>query len=61
MKIGDIEILPVLDGSARIPPTAAYAGTTEEDWAPHGGSWTRTDGSRWRSGVSSYAPAIGSV
>ena len=37
MKIGDIEILPVLDGSARIPPTAAYAGTTEEDWAPHGG------------------------
>jgi glyoxylase-like metal-dependent hydrolase (beta-lactamase superfamily II) len=37
MKIGDIEILPVLDGSAHIPPTAAYAGTTEEDWAPHQG------------------------
>ena len=37
MKIGDIEILPVLDGSARLRPTAVYAGTTEEDWAPHGG------------------------
>ena len=37
MKIGDIEILPVLDGSARLRPTAAYAGTTEADWAPHGG------------------------
>ncbi len=37
MKIGDIEILPVLDGSAFIPATAAYAGKTEEDWAPHRG------------------------
>jgi glyoxylase-like metal-dependent hydrolase (beta-lactamase superfamily II) len=37
VKIGDIEILPVLDGSARLRPTAAYAGTTEADWAPHGG------------------------
>jgi glyoxylase-like metal-dependent hydrolase (beta-lactamase superfamily II) len=35
MLIGDIEILPVLDGSAHLPPTAAYVGTTEEDWAPH--------------------------
>ena len=37
MKIGDIEILPVLDGSALIPATAAYAGKTEEDLAPHRG------------------------
>jgi glyoxylase-like metal-dependent hydrolase (beta-lactamase superfamily II) len=37
MMIGDIEILPVLDGSARVRPTLAYAGTTEEDWAPHRG------------------------
>src|ERR1700735_353996 len=37
MKIGDIEILPVLDGSAHFRPTAAYVGTTDEDWAPHRG------------------------
>jgi glyoxylase-like metal-dependent hydrolase (beta-lactamase superfamily II) len=37
MQIGDIEILPVIDGSARVPATAAYTGTTEEDWAPHRG------------------------
>ena len=35
MKIGDIEILPVIDGSARLEPTAAFAGTTDADWAPH--------------------------
>lgn len=37
MKVGDIEILPVLDGSMRIPATAVYAGKTEEDLAPHRG------------------------
>jgi glyoxylase-like metal-dependent hydrolase (beta-lactamase superfamily II) len=35
MKIGDIEILPVLDGIGRVRPTVAYGDTTEEDWAPH--------------------------
>jgi glyoxylase-like metal-dependent hydrolase (beta-lactamase superfamily II) len=40
MKVGALEILPVLDGSARMPATAAYSaqaglGGTEEDWAPH--------------------------
>jgi len=44
MQVGDIEILPVLDGVARMPPTEAYlAGVDEErprggeeaDWAPH--------------------------
>jgi glyoxylase-like metal-dependent hydrolase (beta-lactamase superfamily II) len=37
MKVGEIEILPVIDGSARMEPTAAFTGTTEEDWAPHRG------------------------
>jgi glyoxylase-like metal-dependent hydrolase (beta-lactamase superfamily II) len=37
MKVGEIDILPVIDGSARIEPTEAFAGTTEEDWAPHRG------------------------
>jgi glyoxylase-like metal-dependent hydrolase (beta-lactamase superfamily II) len=37
VRVGDLEVLPVLDGVARIPPTAAYAGTTEEQWAPHRG------------------------
>ena len=35
MKIGDIEILSVLDGSARLVPTEAFAGTDEDDWSPH--------------------------
>jgi glyoxylase-like metal-dependent hydrolase (beta-lactamase superfamily II) len=26
---------PVIDGSARLSPTAAFAGTTDADWAPH--------------------------
>lgn len=37
MHVGDIEILPVLDGSALVPPGIAYAGTTDEDWGPHRG------------------------
>ena len=37
MKVGEIEILPVIDGSARIEPTEAFTGTTDEDWAPHRG------------------------
>lgn len=39
MKVGDLEILPVMDGSARIPATAAFVqagkGSREEDWSPH--------------------------
>lgn len=34
-RVGDIEVLPVVDGSARLAPTDAYAGTTEEQWLPH--------------------------
>jgi glyoxylase-like metal-dependent hydrolase (beta-lactamase superfamily II) len=37
LQVGDIEILPVIDGSARVEPTMAFTGTTKEDWTPHGG------------------------
>jgi len=37
MKIGDIDILPVIDGGARVEPTMAFTGTTEADWTPHRG------------------------
>jgi glyoxylase-like metal-dependent hydrolase (beta-lactamase superfamily II) len=37
MMVGEIEILPVHDGSARLRPTMAFTGTTEADWAPHRG------------------------
>jgi glyoxylase-like metal-dependent hydrolase (beta-lactamase superfamily II) len=35
MRVGDLEILPVHDGIALMPATEAYAGTTDEQWAPH--------------------------
>ena len=35
MDVGDLRIEPVHDGSARIPPSAGYTGTSAEDWAPH--------------------------
>jgi glyoxylase-like metal-dependent hydrolase (beta-lactamase superfamily II) len=35
MDVGELRIEPVLDGVARIPASAAYAGTPEEDWAGH--------------------------
>ncbi|MHB8575075.1 MAG: MBL fold metallo-hydrolase [Dehalococcoidia bacterium] len=35
MQVGAYEILPVMDGEGRFQPMAAYAGTTEADWAPH--------------------------
>jgi glyoxylase-like metal-dependent hydrolase (beta-lactamase superfamily II) len=37
MQVGEIEILPVIDGSARVEPTMAFAGTTDADWVPHRG------------------------
>jgi glyoxylase-like metal-dependent hydrolase (beta-lactamase superfamily II) len=37
VKVGEIEVLPVMDGAMRVPVTLAYIGTTEEDWAPHRG------------------------
>lgn len=35
MKVGEIDIQPVLDGQMHAPATLAYTGTTEADWAPH--------------------------
>jgi glyoxylase-like metal-dependent hydrolase (beta-lactamase superfamily II) len=39
MQVGALDILPVMDGTARMPPTAAFTqagkGGSEEDWAPH--------------------------
>ena len=35
MKVGTFEILPVIDGAMRVPPSAAFAKTTDADWAPH--------------------------
>ena len=46
MRVGDLEVVPVLDGFARMPPTAAFRegadaiggkGGADEDWAPHRG------------------------
>lgn len=35
MLVGDLRIDPVVDGIARFPPTQAYSGTADADWAPH--------------------------
>ena len=35
MRIGEVEVLPVPDGLAVMPPTEAFAGTTDEMWAAH--------------------------
>lgn len=35
MRVGELEIHQVHDGTARMPPTEAYAGTTGEQWEPH--------------------------
>lgn len=43
MQIGDLEVLPLLDGEASLRPTDAYPTTTEADWAPHE-RWLTHDG-----------------
>lgn len=35
MRVGDIDIVPIEDGVARMAPTQAYMGTTDEQWKPH--------------------------
>lgn len=35
MRVGAMEIVPVLDGEAWARPTHAFVGTTEADWEPH--------------------------
>ena len=35
MAVGDITVNPVIDSVVRRAPTAAYATTSNKDWAPH--------------------------
>src|SRR4051812_14194569 len=35
MRVGDIEVLPVHDGTAYFDPTDAFAGTSAADWESH--------------------------
>ena len=35
MELGDFRIDPVIDGEGRFKPTLSFAGTSEQDWAPH--------------------------
>jgi glyoxylase-like metal-dependent hydrolase (beta-lactamase superfamily II) len=35
MRVGDIDITPIHDGTALFSPTEAFAGTTDEQWEPH--------------------------
>lgn len=35
MQVGDLEVHGVLDGTVRLAPTAAFTGTTDEQWEPH--------------------------
>src|SRR5690242_17721558 len=35
MRVGDLEILPVLDGVARFPISDPFLNMPEEAWAPH--------------------------
>ena len=35
MNVGSLRIDPVMDGVATLPATAAFVGTTDEQWEPH--------------------------
>ena len=35
MRVGSIDVQPVLDGEGRFSPTRAFRGTTDEQWAVH--------------------------
>jgi glyoxylase-like metal-dependent hydrolase (beta-lactamase superfamily II) len=35
MRVGEFEILPVIDGRIVVPPTMFFPNATEQDWAPH--------------------------
>ena len=35
LRVGEIRVDPVLDGSYRLKPTELFAGTEEQQWAPH--------------------------
>jgi glyoxylase-like metal-dependent hydrolase (beta-lactamase superfamily II) len=40
MWIGDIQVLPAIDGTVRMSPTEAFTGATDEQWEPHRGLLT---------------------
>jgi hypothetical protein len=66
MLVGDLRIDPVADGMARIAPSAAYAGTGDEAWAPHrdasgGCSAARAGGAGGSSREPQAVWALGSV
>src|SRR5438128_1038732 len=35
MRVGEIDIAPLHDGTAYFRPTEAFVGTTDEQWEPH--------------------------
>ncbi|MGH9116089.1 MAG: MBL fold metallo-hydrolase, partial [Acidimicrobiales bacterium] len=35
MRVGDLRVDPVVDGSGRFQPTKSFRGTTDEQWAAH--------------------------
>jgi glyoxylase-like metal-dependent hydrolase (beta-lactamase superfamily II) len=35
MRVGELEVVPVWDGSAQLDPTAFVAGSTHQDWQSH--------------------------
>jgi glyoxylase-like metal-dependent hydrolase (beta-lactamase superfamily II) len=35
LVVGDLTISPVFDGTAKVPATQAFTGTTDEAWEPH--------------------------
>ena len=35
MRLGEIDIEPIIDGSVRFPPSAVFRGTGDADWEPH--------------------------
>lgn len=43
MQIGDLHVLPLVDGEFRAPATQMYPNTTEADWVPHQ-RWINHDG-----------------
>ena len=70
MRIGEIEIHPLIDGAARMPPTADFTATSDQDWAPHKtllgddgmlefamGGFTRLSDDEWKATLDSHPPS----
>lgn len=43
MRVGDLHVLPLLDGEVKVAPTAAYPTTSDGDWVAHR-RWLTHDG-----------------